>query len=63
MLTGWFIGVLIAVIVLIYSFIKRDEEGFKTGIYLSVIFGLTGYITFFPITIVLLISSRFSNGG
>lgn len=63
MLTGWIVGVLIALMILTYTFIKRDKDGFKTGIYLAIIFGLTGYITFFPITVALLISSRFSNGG
>ena len=63
MMIGWAIGVLLALTILIYTLIKRDKEGFKTGIYMMVLFGLTGYLTFFPVTIALLIFSRFSNGG
>ncbi len=63
MLIGWVIGVLLALSVLIYTFIKRDKDGFKTGIYMMLLFGLTGYLTFFPVTIALLIFSLFSNGG
>lgn len=63
MIIGWAIGVIFALSLLIYTFIKRDKEGFKIGIYMMLLFGLTGYLTFFPVTIALLIFNRFSNGG
>ncbi len=59
MFIGWIIGLVLAILVLIYSFVKRDKNGFETGFYLLIIFGLTGYITFFPITIAILIINRF----
>lgn len=61
---SWIIGIIISLMVMVFSWIKKDKETFETGITMLAVMALTGWITGIALLCVLIwiiIISRFDD--